>query len=647
MSNRKYAGVNRLVSCMCALSVIICSACAENNKSGVIKTAALTAASIENLDKQPIDITGYIAGKNEKIITAAMSSEGIIWAIVSATNSSETALVKYDPGNDKRDLLHQFPVQGEFLPELLSASPAVVYSPAEQLMYVFGEGKNLRIIDMSAYNVASPCYCRDDSCFYWTDTSTAIVYRQHTHTDEPEEAFSSLLEYADPSVESAFGGGCAVISCTSLKDLSGRRVLACSDSGLIEDIECEKCVLGGLEGQIVKVCYSDSNFTVTIDGDVYSASIKSTIESCNISSSGKILLLCREGDFYQLLCYGIQDGVPCFVGASDAYATNSGTELDICSGECCCDDSCQVLMASQSRDSIEALYLWTFTAQEPTPLPLTRAADSVPVGNFGDKATLLAEEIEQDYGVQVLLGDDAVLAFPDYEVEPVYDEDAILKALRKLDTALSLYPDGYFDALSEDFIRGIAFCLVGDMHAINSANIDDPSAFAVIHYNTQLIAINILTTSDIGSTVCHEITHATDKKIAALAQGGEVDFSEEEWNKLNPDGFEYYNSYISDSGLNYSVTGDPRWTAFWMENDIEDIYFVDSYSKTFPTEDRARLMQVIMNGYELPKYMLNDNIQAKLSYYFTAIRQALGADWDEPPYWERALLKPLGAVTGQ
>ena len=51
------------------------------------------------------------------------------------------------------------------------------------------------------------------------------------------------------------------------------------------------------------------------------------------------------------------------------------------------------------------------------------------------------------------------------------------------------------------------------------------------------------------------------------------------WNEYNPKDFKYNNSYIEESNDRYTISSE------------KDVYFIDSYSHTYPSEDRARIFE--------------------------------------------------------
>ena len=262
-------------------------------------------------------------------------------------------------------------------------------------------------------------------------------------------------------------------------------------------------------------------------------------------------------------------------------------------------------------------------------------------GCAGGEIEAAVSSIERQYGIRILLKEAAVLRFPDYTAEPFTQDAKIKEALKRLETALSRYPNGMLKQVCKNRLRGILFCFTGRMYTKNLVNIDDPDAFAVTFHDTQLIAINLEHDTDVARSVFHELTHLIDGYLA-WASDASV-FSEGEWNSLNPPGFRYHYAYLDSEGRSFADSVG-SYTAVSADGGKAEVYFVDEYSKTFPSEDRARLMEVVMCSEPVPDYLLERPMQEKLRYYASVLRKQLGQEWTVPPYWERALIVPISSA---
>ncbi len=118
---------------------------------------------------------------------------------------------------------------------------------------------------------------------------------------------------------------------------------------------------------------------------------------------------------------------------------------------------------------------------------------------------------------------------------------------------------------------------------------------------------------------------------------------EEVWSAMNPEDFDYYDAYVDENGTSYEFSGSTTYTT-WddpaYEGQVDTIYFVDPYSTTYPTEDRARLMEYLLMDPEsyVPSLYESVHVQEKLAYYFQCIRQIFDTTgWPEETLWESRL----------
>ncbi|MBQ9165700.1 MAG: hypothetical protein IJX71_02040 [Oscillospiraceae bacterium] len=280
--------------------------------------------------------------------------------------------------------------------------------------------------------------------------------------------------------------------------------------------------------------------------------------------------------------------------------------------------------------------LWDYSGQSPEE---TGAAVLEPyelprydLGEIGERA----ETMSRQYGVQIYVGEAVLNApFPDYTLSACEDPVSLSNALDVLEEAFSVYPEGYLEQLGGDHVREICFYLSGTMTPNDpSVSIENPAGLACQVEDLELIAMNaggVLQAQD----VIHELTHVLDHWLDA-----ENILDEEQWSSMNPEGFDYYYAYIDENGESYEFAGDDTYTS-WdspaYEGKVDTIYFVDPYSTTYPTEDRARLMEYLLMYPEdaVPSLFESTHVQDKLEYYFLCIRAVCDTEsWTEKPLWE-------------
>ena len=83
---------------------------------------------------------------------------------------------------------------------------------------------------------------------------------------------------------------------------------------------------------------------------------------------------------------------------------------------------------------------------------------------------------------------------------------------------------------------------------------------------------------NIEELLCHELLHNLEFNL----NNQSVNVFNK-WNTYNPTNFIYNNSYTADTTYDYTLT----------EEDKNNVYFIDYYSHTYETEDRARVFEKI------------------------------------------------------
>lgn len=143
----------------------------------------------------------------------------------------------------------------------------------------------------------------------------------------------------------------------------------------------------------------------------------------------------------------------------------------------------------------------------------------------------------------------------------------------------------------------------------------------------QNIALDIRLAYELDGIVCHELWHATENHILSCDYSL---FTVEGWAQLNPQGFSYYEGY------DYSDPDSRHWT--YYSGGDEGVYFVDGYSRTFASEDRARIMEFFMTRDDDAQELIKSPaIKKKLQHMSSAVRSVFDTSGWESVRWERLL----------
>ena len=242
-----------------------------------------------------------------------------------------------------------------------------------------------------------------------------------------------------------------------------------------------------------------------------------------------------------------------------------------------------------------------------------------------------AEKIGKENGVEIYFGEDIKNCPRDiYDYKVTNNAIRIDKMLDLLEKALGKYPAGMLEQLGQKENAGskLHVYLSGGITPVDETGIDSIGIQNSLD-GILFLVLDVNSFTDLENTIYHEIFHAIE---------GELNYSEaaffdyEVWDSLNPKDFVYDYDYQENSA-NYDFD-------YTLDDAEHEAYFVDIYSKSFPGEDRARIMEYAMldeadarrKKIEVPR------LQAKLKYICEQIRKGFDTTgWPEKTSWEQAL----------
>ena len=236
-----------------------------------------------------------------------------------------------------------------------------------------------------------------------------------------------------------------------------------------------------------------------------------------------------------------------------------------------------------------------------------------------------AEEMSLKYGIELKIAEQTETKFLDFSAVQELGENEISFGLDTLEKVLASYPDNFMEQLLYGSQKEIEVHLVGALTKYSAEETQSGfttfDAFVEEQGGKTVLVADITRESVLEQTLYHEIAHLIDGKLAFDASLREdAIYSEEAWQKLNPKGFTYAESYHDIPMELYS--------------DKYDNYFIDIYARTFAKEDRARIMEYAMMERD-EVFSANPNIKIKLEYWSACIRDAFDTTgWPKKMKWE-------------
>ena len=284
------------------------------------------------------------------------------------------------------------------------------------------------------------------------------------------------------------------------------------------------------------------------------------------------------------------------------------------------------LLAYDAEMETDILYRWDVLRQPPDPSSIRDYTWDYHPKEKPDLSGLeqcrkYAREIGEKYGITLQIWEDAIAVQPwDYRFEPEHLVPVLQRELKLLDQRLARYPKEVIQQTASHF-DGLTICLVRQIQGItDSGSLSSATGIQFFQDGQAFVVLAVGKYSE--QALYHELFHVMETHI--LTESTALD----QWNDLNPPGFAYDNGYNPQRDSGIYLHGDSR-------------AFVDTYSMSFPKEDRARILEYSM----LPD---NQNLfasrimQQKLTAICSGIREAYHLkDYGEVLPWEQYLENAL------
>lgn len=241
---------------------------------------------------------------------------------------------------------------------------------------------------------------------------------------------------------------------------------------------------------------------------------------------------------------------------------------------------------------------------DPTPTP-EPAPDSTPVV---DPLTNYRKQIEDTYGIKVLYGSETNgYVVGSLGTTAITDTNVMKSTLEQLNTALSMYPNGFFREFSKQNMS-LNVYLIKNYSAENVTGVTD--------FAPRRTIISIATDFPFDESFHHEMLHYIEHYIESA--GGRFTA----WNSFNPLDFTYG---VENSSYSYSKTGTPG------------SYFVNNYAQTSANEDRASTFEYMTasvkyscyDSKDYPIWKKSNYLSTMIETYFTTVSSSV------VDYWER------------
>ena len=227
-----------------------------------------------------------------------------------------------------------------------------------------------------------------------------------------------------------------------------------------------------------------------------------------------------------------------------------------------------------------------------------------------------ADKLEEQTGMELRIGP-AGNAFPDVGYYGMAEENPmqIHTALDAVNRFVNACPEGFFQELPTESVPQLRLYLCGPVMASMpdvpleaggfTTTVPNVAAEVLQEFSEQpletelpswqIIVLNIdylntVTDLQFEQILAHEFMHVMENRIAVCEEERNMPYLDY-WYTFVPGLDAYYECYLDENGENIQ---DVTYTMAGCNSrsDRDDVWFTDSYARTFPTEDRARIMEV-------------------------------------------------------
>ena len=274
------------------------------------------------------------------------------------------------------------------------------------------------------------------------------------------------------------------------------------------------------------------------------------------------------------------------------------------------------IIAPHAGTNKQVLYRWDIT-QSPAEESFSSMQPLYTAQNPDEDGLKLQQEhadwYNNEHGVKIMIWQDAVEETGGYHVVPEYQTKVISDMMTGLEPVYPLFPN---TILRRTVDRGwIRVCLV--------RSIEGGQDWAQFWKNGDCYIL-LTPQGDVAQSFLQAVSYVIDAHVL----GNSRDY--DSWDALNPKDFKYDYSYDR-----YELREDLSLT------EGKDRAFIDSFSMTYPHEDRCRIFYyAITEGNE--EVFASPVMQSKLKKLCEGIREAYGLEKKEDTYpWEQYLTQEM------
>ena len=185
--------------------------------------------------------------------------------------------------------------------------------------------------------------------------------------------------------------------------------------------------------------------------------------------------------------------------------------------------------------------------------------------------------IEDKYHVDLVYKEDVNIKDDTFTFKHITNNYVILDSLNTIENVLKKFNTEFFDSFKDkNHEKGLVIYLSGKLSPNDSVDTtSNPMGYTLYKDDSYAMIVDIESYA-LKNTICHELMHNIEHKIWDV-------FPYNEWYNNNPMYFSYMYTYKEDADTKFTM----------LDENKNLVCFVDQYSKSWPTEDIARIFENI------------------------------------------------------
>ncbi len=249
-------------------------------------------------------------------------------------------------------------------------------------------------------------------------------------------------------------------------------------------------------------------------------------------------------------------------------------------------------------------------------------------GEVWERSEAIALAVREQTGVELLYGSQGN-DFNIYSYVGVAELNpyTTYQVLCRTQEILAQYPDGMLREAYGETHKGLRIYLCGTLYGVTDGGLANAGGVTTDSDGYILIALDC--TDALAYNLPHELSHAFDRRIEHVSEQTGSD-----WMRLWEQATEIADPY-AESYSGYEYLTEYTWE---QEQDSERVWFIDGYSRTFPTEDRARILENLCNpDGQIGVYLQCPHLKEKAQLYCRILRECFPSCRTSVPFWELPL----------